>query len=110
MSPAPTPHNRVARLLQQALPLVSPDHPAFAFIEEASRTASGLDPYLEAQSSPSIVPQSHTVPEKELREVRKALLAATDAEDWEARYEEGKTQWALNSGMVSGIRASEEQR
>jgi hypothetical protein len=87
-------------MLAQALPLVSKDHPAFAALEEAHRVAAGLDPYLDEHSSPLIVPSAHVVPEKEVRQVWADLLAATDAEDWAQRKEEGTTTYALNSGMV----------
>ncbi|ORY89787.1 O-methyltransferase-domain-containing protein [Leucosporidium creatinivorum] len=102
MGAAPTPHSRVVSLLAQALPLVAQDHPAYAALEEAHRVAAGLDSYLDDHSSPLIVPSTHAVHEKDVRQVWEDLLAATDAEDWQKRKEEGTTTYALNSGMCSG--------
>lgn len=64
--------------------------PTFArTLEEAELLASGLDPYVEACTSP----ESPALSE---------LVAATNREDWTGRFAGGQTAVALESEMVSG--------
>lgn len=97
---AVTPLARSVVLLTEALSLVAEDHPAYPTLHEAFLTITGLDPYLEASSSPLIVPSTHSTPEAEVREAWDELLTASEHTDWSAIYREGKTTWELSSMMV----------
>lgn len=65
------------------------------------RTAVGLDPYLEASSSPLIIPKGYHLPEEEVRAVWSELLEVTDKKDWHEIFIKGETKFELTNGMVS---------
>ncbi|KAM0748402.1 S-adenosyl-L-methionine-dependent methyltransferase [Meredithblackwellia eburnea MCA 4105] len=103
--PAPpniTPLARVSTLLTNGLALIDKSHPAYPQLHEAMLTVTGLDPYLEAKSSPLIVPESHKVSKEEVYKVWDEQLSVSESTDWTGLYKEGKTTWELNNGMCSG--------
>ncbi|KAM0789503.1 hypothetical protein ACM66B_000322 [Microbotryomycetes sp. NB124-2] len=102
MPPAPTPLSRLVKLVAEAAASIERDHPAYAAIQEAKTLGEGFDEYIEAHSSDMLVPASHSVSETEVSQVWRELLDATDEQDWRALYDQGKTQYALTSGMCSG--------
>ncbi len=67
-----------------------PMSPQFkAALSRATRLAAGLDPYLEACTTPESVALSQ-------------LVRATQLEDWDGRFDSGETVKALEQEMVSG--------
>jgi len=97
-----TPQDRIVTLLQEALPLVAKDHPAYVLLEEATRAAAALDPYLDEYGTGIIVPKSHSLPEEQVRKTLDKLFKVTYETNWNAVYKSGKTKWELSKGMCSG--------
>ncbi|KAK4054209.1 hypothetical protein OIV83_001235 [Microbotryomycetes sp. JL201] len=100
MPPAPTPLSRLVKLVTEAAALIDVGHPAHAAIQEAAVLGQGFDNYVEAHSGELYVPD--TFSEEQVRQVWTDLLKATDEQNWRALWEQGKTQFALTSGMCSG--------
>lgn len=60
-----------------------------AALSQATHLAAGLDPYIEACTTPESAALSH-------------LVSATQKEDWDSRFDDGETVKALEQEMLSG--------